>query len=129
MSQHVVNKKFYFFIFVTLVILTIVTALVATVDLGPLNVVVALLIALCKASLVVLFFMHMRWASHLLHIVAVAALFWLGILMALTLSDYRTRDWTPSPAPWETSSLGQENASGSRMNGEIQLESPQQPRT
>jgi cytochrome c oxidase subunit 4 len=129
MSQHIAAKKTYFLVYGFLIVLTIVTATVATIDLGPLNIVVALLIAMAKASLVILFFMHMKWSPRLVQIVAVAALFWLAILIALTLSDYRTRHWTPSPAPWETSSLRQENASGSRMNGEIRLELPQQPRT
>ena len=104
MSQHVVPKKTYFLVFAVLIILTVVTATVATIDLGPLNIVLALLIAMCKASLVVLFFMHLRWSTRLVHIVAVASLVWLAILIALTLSDYRTRHWTPSPETWETSS-------------------------
>jgi cytochrome c oxidase subunit 4 len=104
MSQHVVPKKIYFIVFAGLVVLTLVTATVATIDLGPLNIVVALVIAMCKATLVILFFMHLRWSTRLVHMVAVASLFWLAILIALTLSDYRTRHWTPSPETWETSS-------------------------
>jgi cytochrome c oxidase subunit 4 len=103
MSQHIIPKKTYFFVFVVLIVLTIVTAAVATIDLGPLNIVAALLIAMCKASLVILFFMHLRWSTRLVQIVAVASIFWLGILIALTLSDYRTRHWTPSPETWEIS--------------------------
>jgi len=105
MSQHVVSKKTYFLVFAGLIVLTLVTARVATIDLGPLNIVVALLIAMCKASLVMLFFMHLRWSTRLIHIVAVASLFWLAILISLTLSDYRTRHLTPSPETWESSSL------------------------
>jgi cytochrome c oxidase subunit 4 len=102
MSQHVVEKKTYFLVFAALIVLTAVTARVATIDLGPLNIVVALLIAMCKASLVMLFFMHLRWSTRLIHIVAVASLMWLALLIGLTLSDYRTRHWTPNPEPWET---------------------------
>lgn len=104
MAQHVIAKRIYFVVFAGLIVLTIVTATVATIDLGPLNIVVALLIAMCKAGLVILFFMHLRWSSRLIHIIAAASLFWLAILITLTLSDYRTRHWTPSPESWETSS-------------------------
>jgi cytochrome c oxidase subunit 4 len=102
MSQHVVDKKTYLLVFAALIVLTFVTATVATMDMGPLNVVVALLIAMGKATLVMLYFMHLRWSSRLIHIVAVASLFWLALLVGLTLSDYRTRHWTPNPEPWET---------------------------
>ena len=103
MSQHVVAKKIYFAVFAGLIVLTVVTAVVATIDLGPLNIVVALVIAMLKASMVMLFFMHLRWSTRLVHIVAVASLLWLAILISLTLSDYRTRHWTPSPQTWESS--------------------------
>jgi cytochrome c oxidase subunit 4 len=92
-------------VFAALISLTALTTLVAMIDLGPLNTVAALLIAVCKASLVALFFMHLRWSSRLMHIVAVAALFWLAILLALTLSDYRTRQWTPAAEGWQASSM------------------------
>jgi cytochrome c oxidase subunit 4 len=105
MSQHVIPKRIYFLVFAVLIVLTIVTAAVATIDLGPLNIVAALLIAMGKASLVMLFFMHLRWSTRLVQIVALASVFWLGILIALTLSDYRTRHWSPTPETWETSSL------------------------
>jgi len=105
MSQHVVPKKTYLFVFAALISLTILTTSVAMIDLGPVNIVVALLIAMCKASLVALFFMHLRWSSRLMHIVAIAALFWLAILLTLTLSDYRTRQWTPAAEGWEAPSI------------------------
>ena len=62
-------------------------------DLGLANPVVALSIAVLKASLVVLFFMHMRWSSRLTWIIGGSALFWLGIMFVLLLSDYATRGW------------------------------------
>ncbi len=101
MPSHIVPKKVYFVVFAALIALTIVTTLVAGIDLGPGNIVAALLIAMCKASLVVLFFMHLRWSSPLMKLAGAAALLWLAILIALTLSDYRTRQWTPSPQTWE----------------------------
>ena len=71
----------------------------------PMNTVVALVIAICKASLVILFFMHVRYSSNLTKIVVVAGLFWLAILIALTFSDYGTRNlYIPNPpAAWDTS--------------------------
>jgi cytochrome c oxidase subunit 4 len=93
MSQVIVSRSTYFAIFVSLMVLTGVTTAVAFFDLGVANPVVALSIAVLKASLVVLFFMHMRWSSRLTMIVGGAALFWLGILLVLTMSDYATRGW------------------------------------
>ena len=60
---------------------------------GPLNAVVALTIAVVKATLVVLYFMHVRYSSRLVWLIVTAGLFWLAIMFALTLSDYSTRDW------------------------------------
>ncbi len=103
MFQHIVPKKLYFFTFAALIAMTGLTTGVAFINLGPLNTVAALAIAACKASLVALFFMHLRWSSNLMRFVTVAALFWLALLITLTLSDYRTREWTPSPTNWEAS--------------------------
>ncbi len=120
MSEHIVPKKIYFFVFGTLIALTALTTSVAFIDLGPINTVAALAIAVCKATLVVLFFMHLRWSGHLMRMVMVAALFWLAILITLTLSDVVTRNWTPIPAGWETSgafSLPDEESPGERIGG------------
>ena len=92
MSEHIISSKLYYAIWITLLVLTVVTALVATVDLGPFNTIVALVIATFKALLVVLFFMHVRYASEkLTKTVIVAAIFWLLLLLALSMADYTTR--------------------------------------
>ena len=65
----------------------------ALVDLGPFNVIVALTIAVAKATLVVLYFMHLRYSTRLTWAVVASSVFWLGILLALTFSDYLTRGW------------------------------------
>jgi len=57
------------------------------------NVVIAMTIAVIKATLVVLYFMHVRYSSRLIWLIFASALFWMGILFALTFSDYLTRDW------------------------------------
>jgi len=92
MSEHVIPSKTYYAIWVLLLILTGVTAWVATIDLGPLNTIVALVIATSKALIVTLFFMHVKYTSEkLTKVVIVSALFWLLILLALSMVDYSTR--------------------------------------
>jgi cytochrome c oxidase subunit 4 len=95
MSEHVSSSKMYYGIWITLLIMTGVTYGVAKIDLGPFNTVVALTIATFKAVLVVLFFMHVKDASEkLIKVVIASAIFWLLILLALSLADYGTRLWT-----------------------------------
>ena len=92
-SPHIVSIKLYATIFGALLLLTMATAGVAFIDLGgELNSIVALTIALAKTLLVVLFFMHVRYSSRLTWIFAGAGLFWLLILMSLTLSEVLTRE-------------------------------------
>jgi cytochrome c oxidase subunit 4 len=98
MSEHEEHKSysqgFYIAIGITLLVLTITTAAVAFVNLGPFNPVVALLIATIKATLVVLFFMHVKGASEkLTGAVLVSGFFFLAILLSLSLADYLTRSW------------------------------------
>src|SRR3979411_2594702 len=96
MTEHIVYPRVYVTIFLALLIGTGLTVLAAFQDFpGPLNAVVALTIAVVKATLVVLFFMHVRYSSRLIWLVIAAALFWLAIMFALTISDYWTRTWLP----------------------------------
>ena len=75
-----------------LIVATFLTAGVATIDLGPFNTIVALTIATLKASLVVLIFMNVKYTSEkMTSVVVISALFWLLILLALSLADYTTR--------------------------------------
>jgi cytochrome c oxidase subunit IV len=105
MQGHVVPKKIYFLVFFALIALTALTTAVAFKDLGPMNTVAALAIAVCKATLVILFFMHVKYSPGLSRLVIVAAFFWLAILIALTLTDVFTRNWTPNPGGWQSSML------------------------
>ena len=87
-----ISVRGYFAVFTALLALTALTTGVAFIDLGGAgNVAVALAIAVIKAVLVALYFMHLRYSSPLTVIFAGAGIFWLGILVALTLSDYITR--------------------------------------
>ena len=91
--SHISPKSVYFAIFGALMVGTAVTVVAAFIDLGPLNFPVALAIAITKATLVVLFFMHVRYSSRLTWAVVVGSVFWLGILLVLTFADYLTRAW------------------------------------
>jgi cytochrome c oxidase subunit IV len=92
MSEHIMSSKFHYAIWIALLCLTVITAAVSFVDLGPFNTVVALVIATFKALLVVLFFMHVKYTSEkLTKTVIVAAIFWLFLLLALSMADYTTR--------------------------------------
>ena len=94
MSEHIVSVRIYVLILLALLVGTAVTVWAGFVDFpGPLNVIIALTIACIKATLVVLYFMHMRYSQRLVWIIFVSALFWMAILFALTLSDYWTRTW------------------------------------
>ena len=95
MSGHVAPKSLYYTIFGLLILGTFLTVVAAKVDLGALNNVVMLGIACAKASLVVLFFMHVRWSTRLTWVVVCSGVFWLLIMFTLTMSDYLTRGWVP----------------------------------
>ncbi len=96
MSEHIVQPRVYIGIFLALMLGTGLTVFAAFHDFpGPLNAVVALTIAVVKATLVVLYFMHVRYSSRLIWLVIGSALFWLAIMFALTISDYWTRTWLP----------------------------------
>jgi cytochrome c oxidase subunit IV len=91
-SEHVVSGGLYWLIWAILICATFLTAWVATVDLGIFNTVVALIIATCKASIVVLFFMHVKYTSEkMTKAILVSAVFWLFLLLFLSLADYSTR--------------------------------------
>jgi len=91
MSQHITPVRTYLLIFFALLVLTVVTVSVAFVDLGPWSDLIAMAIAVFKASLVVLFFMHVRYSRPMTKITVASSLFWLLILFGITLSDYFTR--------------------------------------
>jgi len=93
MSEHIVSKKMYFTIFGALMVLTALTVFAANIDLGSekLNTIVALAIAVTKAMLVILFFMHVRYSSRLTWVVVAGGFLWLFIMVSLTLSDYLSR--------------------------------------
>jgi cytochrome c oxidase subunit 4 len=90
-SEHIVSPKIYVMIFLSLMAGTGLTVWAAFQNFGPFNIVIALAIASFKATLVVLYFMHARYSPRRTHLVIVSSVFWLAIMLALTLSDYTTR--------------------------------------
>src|ERR1019366_10632156 len=95
---HIAPAKLYVAIWAILMALTLTTVLVSRADIGPFNVVVALAIATIKATLVVLFFMHLRYSPKLTMATVVAAMFFLFLLLGLTMTDYLTRAWLTNPS-------------------------------
>jgi cytochrome c oxidase subunit 4 len=93
MSEHILPTRVYYAIFGILMVCTYLTWQIAYFDLGPFNTIAALVIAIFKAVLVILFFMHVKYSSRLTWVVVIGAVFWLGILLTLTMGDYLTRGW------------------------------------
>jgi cytochrome c oxidase subunit IV len=93
-TGHILPKRTYYIIFGILMLCTYLTVQIAFFDLGALNTVAAIGIAVFKATLVVLFFMHVRYSTHLTWAVVLGSLFWFGILIVLTMSDYLTRAYS-----------------------------------
>jgi cytochrome c oxidase subunit IV len=100
MSGHIVPVKIYVAVFGALIAFTLLTTGVAFIDMGRMNTVVALAIAVTKMLLVILFFMHVKYSPGLTRLVILAGFFWLAILVAISLADELTRGWSPTPQPW-----------------------------
>jgi cytochrome c oxidase subunit 4 len=92
-ADHVAPKSLYYAVFAALIVGTLLTYAAARVDLGALNNVVMLVIALTKALLVILFFMHVRWGTRLTWLVVASGFFWLLIMFSVTMTDFLTRGW------------------------------------
>ncbi len=94
MSEHIVPVRVYVTIFLLLLVGTALTVLAARIDFPwQLNTIVAMTIAIAKATVVVLYFMHVRYSARLIWVIIGAALFWMALLFAFTLADFYTRGW------------------------------------
>jgi cytochrome c oxidase subunit IV len=98
MSEPVTSVKTFVGVFVALLILTGVTVAVSYLNLGPFSPIVALTIATIKALLVVLFFMEVRYVPKMTLVAIISGFFFLGILLALSMTDYISRAWSSYPA-------------------------------
>jgi cytochrome c oxidase subunit 4 len=91
-EHHIVPLKYYFGVFALLMVFTALTVWVAKFDLpGLWNIIVAMTVACIKATAVILIFMHVRWSSKLTQVIIIAGLFWLAILLIMTMGDYLVR--------------------------------------
>jgi cytochrome c oxidase subunit 4 len=106
MDHPVVPVKTYLTIFGALMVLTALTVWVAFIDFGHglLNDTVAMSIAVLKALLVLVIFMHLKYSAKILWLIAGSSVIWMIIMIGLTLTDYRSREWIESQAqraiPW-----------------------------
>jgi len=94
MSEHIVPVRVYVTIFLILLVGTALTVIAARIDFPwQLNTIVAMTIAIAKATVVVLYFMHVRYSTRLIWVIIGAAFFWMALLVAFTLADFYTRGW------------------------------------
>jgi cytochrome c oxidase subunit 4 len=100
MMHKVVPVKNYVLVFLILIALTITTVAVSKIELGEFNFIVAMTIAVIKAVLVILFFMHVKGSSAMTKLFVGAGFFWMAILLVFVLSDYLSRGWVPRPFWW-----------------------------
>jgi cytochrome c oxidase subunit 4 len=105
-TGHVASRSLYIKIFLALMGLTLLTVAITYVDLGWWNLTVALAIAVTKAMLVILFFMHMRWSPKLIKVTFGAGFFFFLIMIVITMSDYLSRGQMGLP-PYPASGIGQ----------------------
>jgi cytochrome c oxidase subunit IV len=114
MPEHIASKKLYYIVFFCLLTLTLLTWQIAYVDLGRWNMVVALIISISKTVIVATFFMHLRWSASMVRLVVFAAVFWLAIMLTLTLGDIFTRNMVSHSQPWQASIVVSQPAVGGR---------------
>ena len=91
--HHVAPKILYYAVFGALLVGTVLTVVAAKFDMGAMNNVVMLTIAILKATLVILYFMHVRWGSRLTWVIVGSSFFWLLIMFTFTMMDYMSRGW------------------------------------
>jgi cytochrome c oxidase subunit IV len=97
MNEHILPVRTYFAVYIALLVLLAATVGVAFIDLEPFNFVISMGIAVAKALMILLVFMHVRYSDRLTWVFAGAAFLWLALLIGGTLNDYFTRGWLNIP--------------------------------
>ena len=98
--HHISPLSTYISVFAALMVFTFITVWIAGKDLGLANTFVAVTIAVIKATIVVLWFMHLKYSAKITWVAAGAGFIWLAVMIALTMSDVASRDWIPFPDTW-----------------------------
>jgi len=115
-DHHIVPLSVYITIFLALMVGTALTVWVAFIDLGELNIYLALAIAVTKASLVLWYFMHVKYSSKLVQLASVMGFIWLGIFLSFTFADLNTRDWQPLEG-WAPQPVNEYDVDGAAAHG------------
>jgi cytochrome c oxidase subunit 4 len=97
MSDHILPVKSYLTVYAALMVLLVATVGAAFIDLGWFNFTLTMIIAVAKALMILLIFMHVRYSERLIWVFSGAGFLWLGLLIALSLNDYFTRGWLNIP--------------------------------
>lgn len=128
MSEHKPSLKPYILVFAALMVLTAVTVLVAKFDLGAANDIVAMVVAVTKATLVVLFFMHVKYSTRLTKLTVIGSVLWLVFLIGVTMMDYASRRVSDEMrgAPYEAPGRGTSGPLGD-VGGPVEQESEAEP--
>jgi cytochrome c oxidase subunit 4 len=93
-AHHRAPIGMYLAVFFALMVFTVLTVAASRVNLGHWNTPIALAIAVIKATLVILWFMHVIHSPRMTWIVVISSFLWLAVLFVLTFSDYLTRGWS-----------------------------------
>lgn len=128
MSEHKPSLKPYILVFAALMVLTAVTVLVAKFDLGAANDIVAMVVAVTKATLVVLFFMHVKYSTRLTKLTVIGSVLWLVFLIGVTMMDYASRRVSDEMrgAPYEAPGRGSAGPVGD-VGGPVDQDSAAEP--
>ena len=98
-NHHVVSRTTYLIVYIVLLALLGATVSAWYFNLGLLGILLGDMVVIVKATIIILYFMHVRSSSKMVWVIAIAGFVWLGILVGLTLSDYLSRDWLPPDSP------------------------------
>jgi cytochrome c oxidase subunit 4 len=116
-AEHHLPMSTYVIVFIALMVLLVITVVAAFINLGEANMIVAMTIAIIKAALVILYFMHVKFASRLTKVFVAASFVWLSIMFVLTWTDYISRPWLSSSRGWNENPVKADYDAGTANHG------------